>query len=53
LAGRATTGSAILDRGCGAGYLLLELEKQGFRNLTGVDAFIGQPIRYSTGLIVI
>jgi SAM-dependent methyltransferase len=52
LARRVTTRSAILDLGCGAGYLLLELQKQGFRNLTGADAFIPDPIRYSSGITV-
>jgi 2-polyprenyl-3-methyl-5-hydroxy-6-metoxy-1,4-benzoquinol methylase len=52
LATRVTTRSVILDLGCGAGYLLLELQKQGFRNLIGADAFISGPIRYSSGITV-
>jgi len=52
LRGRVTTRSRILDLGCGAGHLLLELRRQGFRNLTGVDAFIADTIRYATGLTI-
>lgn len=52
LARRASTRSRILDLGCGAGYLLLELQKQGFRRLTGADAFIPATIHYRGGLTV-
>ncbi len=33
-------GYKILDVGCGEGYHLHELQKNGFRNLTGIDPFI-------------
>jgi SAM-dependent methyltransferase len=52
LRGRVTTRSRILDLGCGAGHFLLELRKQGFRNLTGVDAFIARTIRYANGVTI-
>jgi 2-polyprenyl-3-methyl-5-hydroxy-6-metoxy-1,4-benzoquinol methylase len=52
LARRVSTRSRILDLGCGGGYLLLELQKQGFRLLTGADAFIPATIRYRGGLTV-
>lgn len=38
--------STILDVGCGAGELLLRLAKEGFRNLTGIDAFVAADLRY-------
>lgn len=41
--------SEILDVGCGSGYLLFHLQACGYRNLTGVDPFLGQSI-YEPGL---
>jgi 2-polyprenyl-3-methyl-5-hydroxy-6-metoxy-1,4-benzoquinol methylase len=35
---------SILDVGCGNGALLLELQKYGYQNLTGVEPFIEQTI---------
>lgn len=40
----------ILDVGCGHGHLLQELSVFGFRDLTGVDAFIPQDILLSGGV---
>ena len=40
----------ILDVGCGAGKLLLKLDKKGFRRLEGVDPFIDEPITYPCGV---
>ncbi len=42
--------SKILDFGCGNGKLLLTLDYFGFKDLTGVDAFIGQDIVYPNGI---
>lgn len=36
--------SKILDVGCGAGHLLLSLQKEGFSHLVGVDPFIDDDI---------
>jgi SAM-dependent methyltransferase len=52
LRGRVTTRSLILDLGCGAGHLLLELRKQGFQKLVGADPFISSTIRYPNGVTV-
>jgi len=42
--------SEILDVGCGAGGLLLKLQREGFLNLTGVDPFIAEDITYENGV---
>jgi SAM-dependent methyltransferase len=42
--GCASTGSRILDVGCGAGHWLRVMHEQGFRHLTGVDPFIERSI---------
>lgn len=38
-----TTRSRICDVGCGGGRELAELRRQGFRNLLGIDPYLGQP----------
>jgi len=45
--------SEILDIGCGAGQLLLELQKYGFSNLTGTDLFIEDDIFYKNRVKVL
>jgi SAM-dependent methyltransferase len=37
---------AILDVGCGAGYLLGELQIAGFKNLTGIDPFLTSNLEF-------
>ncbi|MDD5455801.1 MAG: class I SAM-dependent methyltransferase [Candidatus Margulisbacteria bacterium] len=44
--------SRILDAGCGAGYLLLSMYKDGFRHLAGADPFINEEITYDRNLII-
>lgn len=44
--------SSILDVGCGRGKLLHELHLFGFRNLTGVDPFVSEPLRYDNGIVI-
>ena len=44
--------SRILDVGCGIGDRLLELSKDGFRDLTGIDPFIDSDIHYDNGVNV-
>ncbi|MDO4573597.1 MAG: class I SAM-dependent methyltransferase [Planctomycetia bacterium] len=39
----------ILDIGCGNGYFLRMLQRQGFRHLTGADPFIDKEIHEGTG----
>ncbi|MFH2218784.1 MAG: class I SAM-dependent methyltransferase [Pseudomonadota bacterium] len=42
--------SEILDVGCGTGHLLVRMKRDGFQNLTGVDAFIKEDIYYENGV---
>lgn len=42
----------ILDVGCGAGHLLLRLQRDGFRSLQGIDLFIADHLTYPGGLKV-
>ncbi|MGB3006839.1 MAG: class I SAM-dependent methyltransferase [Chitinophagaceae bacterium] len=44
--------SAILDVGCGSGELLLKMYNDGFKNLTGVDPYIQEEIKYDCGITV-
>ncbi|MDR3220207.1 MAG: class I SAM-dependent methyltransferase [Dysgonamonadaceae bacterium] len=42
--------SKILDVGCGAGQLLLDMKKHGFKNLKGIDPYISSDITYDSGV---
>lgn len=53
LRGRATLDSRILDIGCGAGGLLLKLQREGFRSLLGADPFIQAGIDYGNGVRIL
>ena len=48
-----TLDSRILDIGCGAGGLLLKLQREGFRSLLGADPFIEADIDYGNGVRVL
>ncbi len=45
-------GSKILDVGCGTGYLLTVLGREGFTDLTGIDPFIEKDILHENGIKV-
>jgi SAM-dependent methyltransferase len=45
--------SRILDVGCGAGGLLLKLQREGFRSLLGADPFIQADIDYGNGVKIL
>jgi rubredoxin len=45
--------AAILDFGSGAGRLLLTMKAWGYKNLTGLDAFIERDILYPSGVRVL
>jgi SAM-dependent methyltransferase len=47
-----TKTSAILDVGCGNGYLLQQMSIWGFKNLTGIDPFIEKDILYPQGICI-
>ncbi len=42
--------SKILDIGCGSGKLLYRMGNTGFKNLMGIDAFVGKDIYYHNGV---
>ncbi|MBC8422502.1 class I SAM-dependent methyltransferase [bacterium] len=44
--------ASILDVGCGAGVLLRELRRDGFRNLRGIDPFIAGDLDLGCGVRV-
>ena len=50
---RLTLDSRILDVGCGAGGLLLKLQREGFRSLLGADPFIEADIDYGNGVRIL
>ncbi|MFZ6022876.1 MAG: class I SAM-dependent methyltransferase [Bacteroidota bacterium] len=45
--------SKILDVGSGSGKLLLEMQRGGFKNLTGADPFIQANIEYGNGVTIL
>ena len=44
--------SRIVDVGCGSGGRLLKMQRNGFRNLSGIDPFIDGTIEYPNGVTV-
>ncbi len=50
---RLTLDSRIVDIGCGAGGLLLKLQREGFRSLLGADPFIQADIDYGNGVRIL
>ena len=51
--GRVSLASRIVDIGCGAGGLLLKLQREGFRSLLGADPFIQADIDYGNGVRIL
>jgi len=51
--GKVTLDSRILDLGCGAGKLLLKLQRDGFRSLLGADPFLEADIDYGNGVRIL
>jgi SAM-dependent methyltransferase len=40
----------VVDVGCGSGKLILQMHRDGFHNICGVDAFIDQEVDYGNGV---
>ena len=53
LRARLSLDSRIVDIGCGAGGLLLKLQREGFRSLLGADPFIEADIDYGNGVRIL
>lgn len=45
--------SSVLDVGSGAGSLLFDLKKLGFRRLAGIDPYVNEGISYKNGIEII
>ena len=45
--------AAILDIGCGTGKLINRMQRDGFKNLLGIDPFIKKSIFYQNGVSVL
>lgn len=50
--GMLSLSSRVLDIGCGAGKLLLQMRVDGFKHLTGLDPFIANDIHYANGVVI-
>ena len=48
--GQISLDSKVLDVGCGSGHLLIRMKKEGFSQLTGLDAFIEKNMEDEGGL---
>jgi SAM-dependent methyltransferase len=48
----ATFKTKILDVGCGAGRLLISMQRSGYKNLTGIDPYNREDIFYDNGVTV-
>lgn len=46
------TNSRIVDVGCGSGGRLLNMQRNGFKRLSGLDPFIDKTIEYPSGVTV-
>jgi 2-polyprenyl-3-methyl-5-hydroxy-6-metoxy-1,4-benzoquinol methylase len=44
--------SKILDIGCGTGKLLLTMQRNGYKNLEGIDLYIENDIKYDNGVSI-
>lgn len=50
--GMANFNTKILDVGCGAGRLLISMQRSGYKNLTGIDPYNREDIFYENGVKV-
>jgi len=43
----------VLDVGCGAGWLIRDMKRFGYRNVSGIDPYIKSDVRGSDGVVVL
>jgi SAM-dependent methyltransferase len=43
----------VLDVGCGAGWLIRDMKRFGYRNVSGIDPYIKSEVRGSDGVVVL
>jgi SAM-dependent methyltransferase len=43
----------VLDVGCGAGWLIRDMKRLGYRNVCGIDPYIESDVRGSDGVVVL
>jgi SAM-dependent methyltransferase len=43
----------VLDVGCGAGWLIRDMKRLGYRNVSGIDPYIKSDVRGSDGVVVL
>jgi SAM-dependent methyltransferase len=43
----------VLDVGCGAGWLIRDMKRLGYRNVSGIDPYIKSDVRSSDGVVIL
>jgi 2-polyprenyl-3-methyl-5-hydroxy-6-metoxy-1,4-benzoquinol methylase len=49
---RLNLDARIVDIGCGSGKLILQMHRDGFHNICGLDSFVDETIDYGNGVVI-